>query len=163
MSLSARESVSIDACEPLSVYLLAMAKRRLQIWLSEKALAELERRAGASDKRQDYIERLLTDELPEQQHARFISTAAALKAERESVDPDPGAEQAVRNHRKKKKVARAGRKAAAIESVKAALPMRPSTDAPEPILKASQVAVPHNFHSGVNPVAGCVQCKALVK
>jgi hypothetical protein len=37
-----------------------MAKKRFQCWLSESALAELERRAGAKDKRQAYLETLLT-------------------------------------------------------------------------------------------------------
>lgn len=60
MSTQACEPASLDAYEPVSVYLLAMPKQRLQVRLSEKALAELERRAGGKDKRQAFLETWLT-------------------------------------------------------------------------------------------------------
>ena len=85
-----------------------------------------------------------------------------LRSARPSLAPipesDPEREAEAIRARASRKAARAERKAELAEAITSALPVQVQPEA-----KSAAVARPHNFHSGVSPVAGCDVCAAAAE
>lgn len=159
--------------------------RRVQVFISQEASEALDGLLAALDQKnpKSLIERLLLDRwrgLNSSIDTKYVAVGPPIVPEpgkeyslngaahdrtTERIDDDPEAESKAREVRKEKKEARTIRKNTLKAAVRKILP-EPKIE--RTVLSCDDqgntivVPRPHNFHSGTNPISGCVECAKLV-
>ncbi len=134
-----------------------MAKKRFQCMLSDEALAELERRAGAPDKRQAYLERLLTAQRDMRTLTNDdlrVADATFLGGPVAGLIEEVGLAEAAKQARTERKAERAERKADLQAAVSSALASKSA--------EANQIAM-KAFNARPCPIHSPKWCEATCK